>query len=450
MKKAPLIILAVLILGLAVLAIGTGGDEPLEPAAAKAAAFRPPSVAPIYNAYVGVCGLGRPMDGDVVRAGKKYLAEEAEPPGGPASGPGPHYSYLNPCLNKRLDNCLDQILAEAAVISAAYEKNADFVERYRAVKTMPSYVNTSGYNARDAHYRSLLSISKLVSDKAFLDIGQGDLRAGLEALEQEFDFFKMMARSEYIQLADLAAADMRLRDGLILLSRLIEDGRLDIAGEAERFRAMLELDIQVGRVVAAALEMEKRIMLQMLESLSGKEDSSAQEDDAKGFWPGTLQNNFFKINRTMNSFAALFDEEIRQIQATPLLNFPDSYRSVVAAQNLEARLKIKNLYETYGLFFFKNYFGEYLLSIGRPLGFQIAARVNDSLVYAHLARAQLELRLMADRPEDISEALAGLGPETWNPYTGRPFEWDKENNVLWAELAAAAEEAQVRVPPARE
>ena len=37
---------------------------------------------------------------------------------------------------------------------------------------------------------------------------------------------------------------------------------------------------------------------------------------------------------------------------------------------------------------------------------------------------------MADRPADIAEALAHLGPETLNPYTGKSFEWNKEANSL--------------------
>lgn len=46
---------------------------------------------------------------------------------------------------------------------------------------------------------------------------------------------------------------------------------------------------------------------------------------------------------------------------------------------------------------------------------------------------------MADRPPNISEALARLGPETWDPYTGRPFEWDQNKNTLWTVSAFKAE-----------
>lgn len=62
-------------------------------------------------------------------------------------------------------------------------------------------------------------------------------------------------------------------------------------------------------------------------------------------------------------------------------------------------------------------------------------RVSDTLVYSRLVRAQLELRVIADRPGDIPQALAKLGPGTWNLYTGQPFAWDQEHKTLWAEMA---------------
>lgn len=76
-------------------------------------------------------------------------------------------------------------------------------------------------------------------------------------------------------------------------------------------------------------------------------------------------------------------------------------------------------------------------------------RLNDTLVRSHLRRAQLELRLMPARPDDLSQALSRLGPETLNPYTGQPFEWDSENNVLRVELCMARYKYQVRVPTSR-
>jgi hypothetical protein len=45
-------------------------------------------------------------------------------------------------------------------------------------------------------------------------------------------------------------------------------------------------------------------------------------------------------------------------------------------------------------------------------------------------RAQLEYKLAAKPGDDPVKTLSALGPETFNPYTGQPFEWNPEQGTL--------------------
>lgn len=197
---------------------------------------------------------------------------------------------------------------------------------------------------------------------------------------------------------------------------------------------MLDLDLDPNQMIARALTMEKRRALRSL----------GQFDDAAFSGGLGLQYKLmilflYKKDMTLNRLAALSDAVIQQIQTAPVLKFPEYYGRLEGWHSSEIvipNLSMERLLEIYGPFFYKNYFGEWLLSSSQSLYLGHVAQANDNLVYARLVRAKLELRLMADRPEDISEALAGLGPETWNPYTGKPFQWDKDNNSIWGESAA--------------
>lgn len=449
MKKKALILLAVLVMGLIALFIGSRGDEPLGPAVTEVIAFRLPEVPPEDNAFIGLNGLGGLEDGDVVTAGKKYLEIDSKTSRGPEPAPQLDYSYKNPCLEWGEENCLDQILADEAIITSAFEKNSELIERYQVIQNMPSYINISDYNDRTPQYRTMMLVSQLIRDKALLDIKRGDLSGGLDVLEKDLDFYKRIAQSKYIHLMDLAMAVSQVQRCQTLLSKIIEDGRIDFSGEKERFRKMLDLDFSADRIMTAALEMENRIMLRMLHALPEEHKNDPSGEDVS--WKSKLMDGLFKINMTMNRFCARSDEEIRQLRAIPMLNFPNVYRWSMASQDFEEHsgsapnLEIKNLYKIYGLFFFKNYFGEYLLNLSRSPGLKYFGRLNDAIVSSNLIRAQLELRLMADRPEDFAGALAGLGPETWNPYTGQPFEWDQENNVLRVEMADPRDQVKARL-----
>lgn len=457
MKKKTLIFITFVALGLLIVFLGSRSDEPLDPLVAATLTFRLPETAPGDNAYIGVSGLGFLQQGDVVTAGKKYLdGPQASTDSTPASLLD--YSYANPCLRQAEENCLDQILADSATIDAAVEKYKEFLDRYQAVQNMPLYVNTSYFSGPSPDYQTLVNVSKLVGDKALLDIKRGDLKGGLDALEKDLNFAKRMIQSQHIALMDLLISIALVARDQILLGLIIEDGRINITGEEERLRKMLGLDWDTSQMMIATLVNEGRQVLRDLEFMPDK--YQGRESDLK---EKLMLSFFYKRNMTLNRIARILSFAIGQTSAAPLLDFPDyfdqcqvEYKKRVASY--ESSSRIRRLYDEYGLFFFKNYYGDWMIELfAKDFYIRNLGRLNDTLVRSRLRRAQLELRLMLVRPDDLSQALAHLGPETMNPYTGQPFEWDKENNVLWAELLTAKRGAQggarykdqVRVPPLR-
>lgn len=466
MKKKTLIFIALVAVGLLIMFLGSTSDERLDPLVAEVLTFPLPEVAMEDNAYIGVSGIGRLQDGDVVTAGKKYLENGSRTSSDSASVSLLDYSYANPCLGQIVDNCLDQILADAPTITAAFEKYKEYLDRYQTVQNMPLYINTSKYSGPSFDYQTLVYVSKLVGDKALLDIKRGDLKGGLDALEKDLNFAKRMIQGQHIVLMDLLISVALVARDQILIGAIIEDGRIDITGEEERLRKMLDLGWDTSQMMISTLVHESRQVLRDLEFMPQK--YQGRESDLK---ENFMLSFLYKRNMTLNRIARIFSSAIGQISwyamgqtsETPLLNFPDYFDQCRAeyekrTASYESSLRIKRLYDEYGLFFFKNFYGDWMIELfARDFYLRNLGRLNDTLVRSHLRRAQLELRLMPARPDDISQALAQLGPETWNPYTGRPFEWDEENNVLWAELltakgggqGAARFKDQVRVPPSR-
>lgn len=432
-------ILTVLMLGLTVLLMSSSWDVPLDQAVGEQLVYSLPEPAPEDNIYIGVCGLGLIQDGDVVTAGQKYVQGGAQYQADPKRNKFLIMYYQNPCHNMSEKNCLAQIVAGASAMNEEIEKNKDILERYQTVQNMTRFVNLSGITDNGPQYQILHQASSLIRAKALLDIKQGRVSAGLNSLEKELDFYKRIYQSEYVSLGDLLSAVDMTRHSLNAIKNILEDDQIDLRGQEDRLRKMLDVNLSVDRMMGAAMKWEKRQVLH-IPDLVYEEATDGDMSLERGLARLFLVL-LFKKNRTINELGAKMDKYFEQVLETPLLNFPVSYASqVLMERDLPADYepKFSGLYSKYGLFFFQNHVGETILRMAHPDYLQFGARFRDAVVYSHLIRARLELRFMADRPSSISEALARLGPETWDPYTGRPFEWDENKNTLWTVSAFRA------------
>lgn len=146
---------------------------------------------------------------------------------------------------------------------------------------MPLFVNTSTeFTDPSPQYRILLDASKLIGARALLDIKQGDLPAGLAAIEGDLDLYKKMSQSEHVCLIDLMVAMAGIKINLMEISKIIKDERVDLTGHEDRLRKLLDLDLNPGPIITPALKFEKWRTLQGVAELGANwyDDGLAQKD----------------------------------------------------------------------------------------------------------------------------------------------------------------------------
>lgn len=449
---------------LVVLIVGCLGDDPLSPEAEAALTSACPAVAPEDNIYIGIAGLGFPKDGDVIEAGQKYLNTSTQDQAGSYSGSGDYdFSYLNPCLQPAAQNCLAQIAADRQLIERDIRRNQKILERYQVIKNMGGYANCSGPWAPVPMFNALLGASKLTGAKALLDIKDGNIEAGLASLEKDLALHAKIAKSDSLGLIDLMVIVAALEYNLTALSNMIADPTVDLRGYEDRLRKMLDLDLNFGQIMEAALSGEKRSIVKMLDGNAPQGLVSSPSNDYLSQGERRLMDFsslLYKINMTRNNVVSKFENDISLIKQTPLLHFPAFYTEHMAAMPKSSEsgvFDIKKLYGRNGIFFYKNYVGDILIEISSMDYMKYEAKLAEVITHTSLVRAQLELRLMPDRKVSVAEALAQFGPETLNPYTDKPFEWDQANKILWVVRPSKAGEsddtgknkAMVLVPSAR-
>jgi hypothetical protein len=134
----------------------------------------------------------------------------------------------------------------------------------------------------------------------------------------------------------------------------------------------------------------------------------------------------YQHNMTANLQMELWRHEMEIIDATPLARLPsENIRQQVLerAGCTDVAPVVCN--------HFGNYVGEVLALITPPDSVLYLFRIYDADAHLRLVRTQLEYRLAAKQANaDPTKILASLPPETFNPYTGKPFDFDAERGVI--------------------
>jgi hypothetical protein len=148
----------------------------------------------------------------------------------------------------------------------------------------------------------------------------------------------------------------------------------------------------------------------------------AGANDRSVGWIDRLTNGslLFKPNATVNLCAKLFSGLLT------LANSPPS-KFVVLQKALQREIRTQSEPSIRWIY---NPIGRQLVSLAVPPYPEYVTRVFDLGAYANLVRAQLELRLAAVAPGQVPQFLATAGPETQNPYTKLPFQWNASDNSL--------------------
>ncbi|MDL2274808.1 hypothetical protein LJC22_01625 [Desulfosarcina sp. OttesenSCG-928-G10] len=442
-------ILILCIVFILILVAGSLIDEDLTPETRKALNRKLPTAPPDQNAYVGIAGFNAPETEDFLEAGKKPLARVEAELGEWNAEDYPQElsiteSYKNSCFNPDEKACLTALENDIPRIARLLEENAELIRRYRILQDMPLYVNTGFTTAEDIpNFMQPLRISDLLSAVAFLDIKNGNAEKGLDFIEKDMAFYKRIIAGKDVYLIDVLLAGSRIRNYALGVSRLIEAGVLDLQIHGNRLRRLIEPLPDPLSHMADIFEMELAFGLRGV--LGGFFPDPMFDGKVGRFVEKMLTPVAYKKNMTMNRFTTVMEELIRQ---TRTMGFSPNTAPHLAEMRKTNEMSIFNiplLYRHNGIFFWKNYMGVASVHGGYANYTWYVAAICDTTVFMHLARAQLELALSEYQSGDPSQVLMRLGPETFNPYTGAPFSWDADKQVLWFERAGYNDKQRAEV-----
>jgi hypothetical protein len=437
--RSLLLVLTLFLIALTALAAYVLQDEPLRPTAEQALHYQPSPVPPERNAYVGFAGLEAPAGSDFIQVGVENIRRanqrfQVSAQTAPEENTAQKLAFSTArntysCNEEMSENCLEEIEAEAQHIQTLLEENDELIARYLRIQAMPEFSNNSTGSYFAPSYGTALELSWLLSAKAVLDIQNGRLKEGLDFIERDMNFYRSILAAKDIALFDTKMVAVPIRQQANLLARLYQEGRL--SGQTDRVRALMKPLEAPDKTFTNALWRERVFAIQRMNARP--KTLAEMTDIGTGHTPGASYLDqlkgtlLFKPNMSLNLLDEIFTLETDTINAMTAEAL-SSQRNVLWKDKIRPRvctIPKDDLFCRH----WKNFVGEMLVTRLYPDHVRPLLRIHDLDARFRLFRAQLEFVEAAknapetEAPEVI---LARLGPETFNPYTGQPFEWDPE------------------------
>jgi hypothetical protein len=457
MKKITLIVLTLLIVLVALSAYFLR-DEPLTPLAEKALHYQAAPVPAEQNAFVGLAGFTAPAGSDFIQAGKDAirdgsLVREAKPDEQKLAFSANRYSYS--CAREIAENCLNEIRSDAENIQKLLQENHELVQRYLKVQEMPVYSYTDMSKTQiylSIHYHEAINISRLLSAKAVLDIKNGNIAQGLNWIKQDLDFQRRILAAKDTILVEQVIAVAQVRRYAVLLSLLISEN--DLSGQEASLRALLAPLDSPKEYFKNAMWGEQVLISNTILNARPNDlleqfcDDQCEEQGYLERLSTYFKRDFlYKPSMTLNLMLEVWAHEMEIVNATP----PSRLPSVNARQKALERAGCTNV-----KYLFckspKNFLGEVLVLMSNSVNYtDYLLSIYDTDAYLHLVRTQMEYKLAARQADaDPAKILATLPPETFNPYTDAPFDWDGARGVIGFQPAASREKdkrVEIRLHP---
>jgi hypothetical protein len=417
-------------------------DEPLLPMAEKALRYQPPPVPPAENAFVSIAGLEASAERDFLQAGEENIRRanqnfqrfglnvpEEERMRNPQGLAFSVDQYAHPCAQEISENCLEEIRADAPNIQKLLEENDTLIARYRHIQTMPEFSNAiTGSMEFSPPYRGIRNLSRLLSAGAVLDIQNGNVQEGLAFIEKDLKFYRGILASREIGFIDAMMAVAQIRQHANLLALLA--GQEKLHGRTDRIRALLTPLDSPKETFMNAHWREHVFITQGLFRIVDGMDAKMNPGVKEAFQLFSVFS--FKENMTVNLGSEFWATEKALIDAATPAQLRDMQKE--DWWESEVRSRVCTIPKDY--FFcrhLKNYVGEVLAALAQPNYIDYLLRLHDADAQIRLLRARLEFARAAKsapKTETPDKILARLGPETFNPYTGQPFDWNPEQGTI--------------------
>ena len=417
-------------------------DETLLPAA-QAALDKKPQIPSAQNAFYPLLGLTASPELDATAVGIQIakVLEAAGPDSGTAarksvdallgSAPFQRRSPQGPyCRNaNETASCLDAFVAHHVAIEAQWKSAAPFIQRYRALRALPDFEETS-WDLWGTHgFGEWFEIAELVDAKIALDMATPALRAAaLGELHQEILLtLGIVRQSDSLITQQVFAAQLRkkLRLAADLLSRYPDIALTHADAVAQITQPLKPHDVQLKRVMLGefrtAAAAENRNRLKFAEMAVQPEATAAA-----AWWRSTMWRVLYKPNATINMLY-----RARQSDG-------DFYsQSAVAIQSaLGQRARPRhdpeyafNLLDPRWILY--NPMGKIMASMANGLQFQeYGDRLNDLLAFSRLLELERQMLVGRISPDHALAFVANAGPALANPYTEQPMQYDPTHHTL--------------------
>ncbi|MDR3324176.1 MAG: hypothetical protein LBS89_08240 [Zoogloeaceae bacterium] len=446
-------------------------DEPLSPVSEQALHYQVPSVPPEENAFIAQMGFSAPAGSDFIRVGEervRLLAQGIAPPPDEASlwfhGAPSDLCY---CTNLNAPKCLEGIRAireKAENIRQGIEENREMTERYLKIMSLPVYANVFVNDTLSApgdiffyvpENDRLSSASQFLTARALLDIQEGRIAEGLAWMAKNQTLFRKIYAAKEATFVDKLTAIRQIQMQTMLLGHLIAQNAL--RDQAENARALLTplenpkehyLEARWREHVETLNDQFYYGLANLLESDLFDRDRDEEIGYGQKLRAYFMYYFLHKKNMSTNLKSEFLNHEIALIHETPLPRLAAERK--ILREKIRERVCGKAPEDSFACKHpWRNYVGEFdhrrypTLWINHYL-FEIL----DVDATIRLTRAQLEYQLAVKNhqgaPADVPQVLATLGPETFNPYTEQPFEWNPEKGSIGF-LPAAPDDGSARL-----
>jgi hypothetical protein len=418
-------------------------DEPLSPVSEQAFHYQVPPVPPEENAFIALAGLSAPAGSDFIRVGEervRLLAQGIVPPPDEAS-----LWFRETPSGEKAENIRQQS-----------EENRELMERYLKITSLPVYANvfvndilmysieTFNYPLENDH---LANASQFLTTLALLDIQEGRIAEGLAKMATDQALLRRIYAAKEADYVNKITALQRIRVQTMLLGQLIAQNAL--RDQTEKARALLtplenpkehylEMRWREHVYLWRDRDFGRRETPEIIRAL-WKRMNGGEGDEEMGY-AQKLRAYFmyyflYKENMTRNLDGEFLNHEIALINETPLSRLaserkilPGKIRERACGKAPEDSFACKHPW--------RNYVGEFRFRHLPTAGLTTNRlfEIYDVDAAIRLTRAQLEYQLAVKNhkgaPADVPQVLATLGPETFNPYTEQPFEWNPEKGSI--------------------
>lgn len=343
-------------------------------------------------------------------------------------------NYQFPCAFLANNYCVDEILKDKEYLTKLIEKNKILLARYQNLIKLPNYQAFSTVVEMPlAPYHYVLLGSQLRLAEAIFAINNGQVKQGLNIIQQEIDFAKNKLLVGDHLIAGMIAL-RRLTNSYHILQELLDTPQLAPYLNDPQIKQLLQplTAKQQQSFVNIVKREQKFVMLSWYFATEKSLQQTIDDMNKIGFYQQSKQyieqakklGYPLKINKPVAMNLAYQRMQIILNKANLVL--PKAALQYQADKNFpKATLSIQQLYKKYGadnllagLNLEEDEFTPYL------------HRFYDLNNYLWLINAKLKIKQAGITKQQVPEFLTSLADNAKNPYSKQPFKWDANRQIL--------------------